>query len=112
MCCFDPLGLWSGLVSFFLAMCVSVKIKSLNLCSEGKVKGGQKRRRSQQDDLCIDVWELTMKGQLTSKRRVGITEFKGVYMVNIREYYEKDGETLPGKKVRVGHGKVLGFDLI
>lgn len=53
-----------------------------------------------------------MKGQLTSKRRVGITEFKGVYMVNIREYYEKDGETLPGKKVRVGHGKVLGFDLI
>lgn len=41
---------------------------------------------------------------MTSKRRVGITEFKGVYMVNIREYYEKDGETLPGKKVRGGCG--------
>ena len=37
--------------------------------------------------------------QLTSKRRVGISEFKGKFMVNIREYYEKDGEVLPGKKV-------------
>ncbi|KAM0800713.1 transcriptional Coactivator p15-domain-containing protein [Usnea florida] len=36
--------------------------------------------------------------ELTSKRRVGISEFKGKYMVNIREYYEKDGEVLPGKK--------------
>ena len=30
---------------------------------------------------------------------MGISEFKGKYMVNIREYYEKDGEVLPGKKV-------------
>ena len=36
---------------------------------------------------------------MTSKRRVGITKFKGTHMVNIREYYEKDGEALPGKKV-------------
>lgn len=26
-------------------------------------------------------------------------EFKGTRMVNIREYYEKEGEMLPGKKV-------------
>ncbi|KAL9073825.1 MAG: hypothetical protein Q9161_002657 [Pseudevernia consocians] len=39
-----------------------------------------------------EFWELT------SKRRVGITKFKGTHMVNIREYYEKDGEALPGKK--------------
>ena len=31
---------------------------------------------------------------------MGITEFKGKHMVNIREYYEKDGDVLPGKKVR------------
>ncbi|CAD6591861.1 MAG: hypothetical protein ASARMPREDX12_005467 [Alectoria sarmentosa] len=36
--------------------------------------------------------------ELTSKRRVGISEFKGKNMINIREYYEKDGEALPGKK--------------
>lgn len=33
-------------------------------------------------------------------RRVTISNFRGRNMVNIREYYEKDGEELPGKKVR------------
>lgn len=28
-------------------------------------------------------------------------EYKGNRMVNIREYYEKDGQMLPGKKVRM-----------
>lgn len=28
-----------------------------------------------------------------------ISEFKGQQMVSIREYYEKDGQALPGKKV-------------
>lgn len=32
-------------------------------------------------------------------RRVNVSEFKGKPLVNIREYYEKDGELLPGKKV-------------
>ena len=40
-----------------------------------------------------EYWELS------AKRRVQISEFKGKHMVNIREYYEKDGEMLPGKKV-------------
>lgn len=31
---------------------------------------------------------------------MGISEFKGKHMINIREYYEKDGEALPGKKVQ------------
>lgn len=35
-------------------------------------------------------------------RRVAISEFKGKRMVNIREFYEKDGKDLPGKKVRTG----------
>ena len=29
-----------------------------------------------------------------------ISEYKGQCMVSIREYYEKDGQALPGKKVR------------
>jgi len=36
---------------------------------------------------------------LSGKRRIGVQEFKGNRMINIREYYEKDGEMLPGKKV-------------
>ena len=30
---------------------------------------------------------------------MGVSEFKGKKMINIREYYEKEGKTLPGKKV-------------
>ncbi|PNS20680.1 hypothetical protein CAC42_2925 [Sphaceloma murrayae] len=36
--------------------------------------------------------------ELSSSRRVSVTSFKGKQMINIREYYEKDGQHLPGKK--------------
>ena len=42
-----------------------------------------------------------MLAQLSSgcnPRRVEISQFKGVQLVNIREFYEKDGQILPGKK--------------
>ena len=59
--------------------------------------GGGGRKGHKERDLFALTWACWL--QLTSKRRVGISEFKGKYMVNIREYYEKDGEVLPGKKV-------------
>jgi hypothetical protein len=37
--------------------------------------------------------------QISGKRRVQVSSFKNTTMVGIREYYEKDGEMLPGKKV-------------
>lgn len=36
---------------------------------------------------------------ISSHRRITISDFRGKSMVNIREYYEKDGQELPGKKV-------------
>lgn len=35
--------------------------------------------------------------QISGKRRLVVSEFKGNTMINIREYYEKDGKALPGK---------------
>ena len=32
-------------------------------------------------------------------RRVTVSTFRGKTLVNVREYYEKDGQELPGKKV-------------
>ncbi|KAM3499678.1 hypothetical protein MY10362_007078 [Beauveria mimosiformis] len=36
--------------------------------------------------------------ELSSKRRVGVSKFNNATMVNIREYYEKDGKHLPSRK--------------
>lgn len=32
-------------------------------------------------------------------RKVEVSEFKGARLINVREFYEKDGNLLPGKKV-------------
>lgn len=37
--------------------------------------------------------------EISKMRRVTISSFRGKKMVNVREYYEKDGQELPGKKV-------------
>ena len=49
--------------------------------------------QSQLDTDGNEYWEIS------KMRRITISEFKGKRMVNIREYYEKDGQDLPGKKV-------------
>ena len=45
------------------------------------------------DDDGNEFWELN------KARRITVSQFKGKYMVGIREYYEQNGKTLPGKKV-------------
>ncbi|KAH0426496.1 hypothetical protein CcaCcLH18_10306 [Colletotrichum camelliae] len=35
---------------------------------------------------------------LSGKRRVGVSQYNKATLVNIREFYEKDGNMLPGKK--------------
>lgn len=59
-------------------------------------KASRAKTGAQVDDDGNEFWELNPKGT----RRATINEFKGKWMVNIREYYEKDGRMLPGKKVK------------
>lgn len=48
--------------------------------------------KPQRDSDNNTYWEIS------KARRVTISDFKGKKMVSIREYYEKDGSWLPGKK--------------
>lgn len=50
--------------------------------------------------------------QLSNKRRVGVSEFKKMCFINIREYYEKDGKMLPGKKVSLPYTDETKTDML
>jgi hypothetical protein len=53
--------------------------------------------KPQTDSDGNQYWEIS-KG-----RRVTISDYKGMTLVNIREYYQRDSEWLPGKKVSFFH---------
>lgn len=62
----------------------------------GKAAAGNAFQPSAQPQVDSDgnkYWEIS------KARRVTISKFNGKTLVNIREYYEKDGQWLPGKKV-------------
>lgn len=42
--------------------------------------------------------ENNLYWEISKARRVTVSEFKGKQMISVREYYEKDGDWLPGKK--------------
>lgn len=62
---------------------VSSKKSKINTTAEAKLDSNGDR-----------YWEIS------KMRRVTISSFRGKTQVNVREYYEKDGQELPGKKVR------------
>ncbi|KAG6986573.1 hypothetical protein G7Y79_00077g099650 [Physcia stellaris] len=55
-------------------------------------KEAKAKRKLPSDEKKEQFWELS------DRRRVSVNEFNGQTLVNIREYYEKDGQMLPGKK--------------
>ncbi|CAN0475650.1 unnamed protein product, partial [Ectocarpus sp. 12 AP-2014] len=54
---------------------------------------GSKKAKKQSDGSGV-----SNKIELGNKKFVDVREFKGKIYVDIREYYEKDGEMRPGKK--------------
>jgi hypothetical protein len=60
----------------------------------GKKKAKVNTDTSKTDSNGDRYWEIS------KMRRVTVSSFRGKTMVNIREYYAKDGQELPGKKVK------------
>ena len=44
------------------------------------------------------LFVIVLVFQLADKRKISVREFKGKVYVDIREFYESDGELKPGKK--------------
>jgi hypothetical protein len=74
------------------------------VASDNDEKGRSKRVKTKNaSDKSSSTQKVDSNGdvywQISNLRRVTISTFRGKTMVNIREYYEKDGQELPGKKV-------------
>ena len=63
----------------------SKKIKATKSTGRNAAKAGSEE--------AAQFWELS------DKRRVSVEDFRGKTLISVREFYEKDGELLPGKKV-------------
>ncbi|KAL4420823.1 hypothetical protein ABPG75_010479 [Micractinium tetrahymenae] len=56
------------------------------------------RQRVDDVDAALRRRDTTFELQLSNKRKATINCFKGRHMVDLREYYEKDGKAMPGSK--------------
>jgi hypothetical protein len=72
--------------------------------SDGDDQGRLKRSRTGNNPSSSTSRKVDANGdvfwKISNLRRITISSFRGKNMINIREYYEKDGQELPGKKVR------------
>ncbi|KAF1810787.1 putative RNA polymerase II transcriptional coactivator [Eremomyces bilateralis CBS 781.70] len=67
----------------------SKRSKTSKVASKGASKVNNKPQTDDEGGL---FWEIS------NTRRVTISEYRGKTMVSLREYYEKDGKVLPGRK--------------
>lgn len=65
---------------------------SKKMKSDGSKSSSSSGRAPKTNNEGDPFWDLGMR------KRVTVRQFKGTTYVDIREYYEKDGKMLPGKK--------------
>jgi hypothetical protein len=75
-------------------------VKSSRMSSKQKEKGKEKEKPKgkEADSRKRDRSEKPDHWDLGQKKRVSINVFRGKTLIDIREYYEDEGELKPGKK--------------
>ena len=64
--------------------------------SKEKEKEKEKEKKSKNKDIIVEENEI--KFILDNKKRITVHKFKGQIKVDIREFYDSNGEMKPGKK--------------
>ncbi|GAB7352251.1 hypothetical protein MBLNU459_g2720t1 [Dothideomycetes sp. NU459] len=67
-------------------------VEDAQISKRAKTTQAAPSKETQTDEEGNEFWEIS------AKRRIQISKFSGKQMINIREFYEKDGKILPGKK--------------
>ena len=57
---------------------------------------GKRKEENQPEEIKTGSDEIAY--ELTKKKRVSVSKWKGKILINFREFYEKDGQMLPTKK--------------
>ncbi|XP_057303086.1 activated RNA polymerase II transcriptional coactivator p15-like [Hydractinia symbiolongicarpus] len=65
---------------------------------EQSKKKNKKEKTAKKEDNASHGDDDASSWDLGKKKKVSISEFKGQTYINIREYYEADGELKPGRK--------------
>ena len=78
---------------------MKVKLKKLELKEKkflSKKREKEKSEEEERDDIIVGEKEVAFL--LDKRKRITVHKFKGQLKVDIREYYEDNGEMKPGKK--------------
>ncbi|XP_024516175.1 RNA polymerase II transcriptional coactivator KELP-like isoform X1 [Selaginella moellendorffii] len=89
---------FKGFVKQLIQEFVSARQDKSKRGEEEEEKGDENAGSQESSKAMLAEGEDEIICQLSGKRNVSVQNFRGKALVSIREYYEKDGKTLPSSK--------------